>query len=439
MSQLQFNEAVERITYLTPAFPQEEFDVIRRNYDKAKPLFYEALAYAYSNPEDVPEQYQLHFYALLFFGEFQEKDAFEKIMEFLTLPSDLLDLLLGDYVTDGLQDVIYNTYNGNLKLLKNMILNHEICVYARNDMLAVMGQLYFDGVLAKEEWINFLREIIKEQVDRHLDEIGTWVSGIICKCHLAELLPDVRMLYENHCVDLCVYGEFDRYVDDLFRYRGGNEQNEICQSPMSADQIKTWVMFEQQPKKPSKADLQKWHKEFSKAAAVPKQAKKVKVSRNDPCPCGSGKKYKFCCMNKPKEAKILSESEEQRKIWLRNYPLVGEERLDGRVYLEDYYDQESIETDQLIYLALNRHSISIYHHTVSAEDLNTIRKQEYLLKAFSRFKNRMETEQIPAVADYDRKYSIHYMCRAWMAELADLLKGSEYDQIRNEVLTYCHS
>lgn len=23
-----------------------------------------------------------------------------------------------------------------------------------------------------------------------------------------------------------------------------------------------------------------------------------KVGRNDPCPCGSGKKYKFCCMNK---------------------------------------------------------------------------------------------------------------------------------------------
>jgi hypothetical protein len=24
----------------------------------------------------------------------------------------------------------------------------------------------------------------------------------------------------------------------------------------------------------------------------------VKVGRNDPCPCGSGKKYKFCCLNK---------------------------------------------------------------------------------------------------------------------------------------------
>lgn len=26
-----------------------------------------------------------------------------------------------------------------------------------------------------------------------------------------------------------------------------------------------------------------------------------KVSRNDPCPCGSGKKYKQCCIDKPPE------------------------------------------------------------------------------------------------------------------------------------------
>lgn len=24
-----------------------------------------------------------------------------------------------------------------------------------------------------------------------------------------------------------------------------------------------------------------------------------KIGRNDPCPCGSGKKYKYCCLNKP--------------------------------------------------------------------------------------------------------------------------------------------
>ncbi len=40
-----------------------------------------------------------------------------------------------------------------------------------------------------------------------------------------------------------------------------------------------------------------------------------KVGRNDPCPCGSGKKYKKCCEEKVKhkkfEATVLSHAPEQ--------------------------------------------------------------------------------------------------------------------------------
>jgi SEC-C motif len=31
---------------------------------------------------------------------------------------------------------------------------------------------------------------------------------------------------------------------------------------------------------------------------LPPQREPIKVGRNDPCPCGSGKKYKFCCLTK---------------------------------------------------------------------------------------------------------------------------------------------
>jgi uncharacterized protein YecA (UPF0149 family) len=34
---------------------------------------------------------------------------------------------------------------------------------------------------------------------------------------------------------------------------------------------------------------------------IPKPVKTdQKVGRNDPCPCGSGKKYKVCCLKKAK-------------------------------------------------------------------------------------------------------------------------------------------
>jgi len=35
-----------------------------------------------------------------------------------------------------------------------------------------------------------------------------------------------------------------------------------------------------------------------------RRKKKGKVGRNDACPCGSGKKYKRCCLSKDQEAKL---------------------------------------------------------------------------------------------------------------------------------------
>ncbi len=55
-------------------------------------------------------------------------------------------------------------------------------------------------------------------------------------------------------------------------------------------------------------NLPQWENIFDedKRKALTKEAKNMhtivraekKVGRNDPCPCGSGKKYKHCCMNK---------------------------------------------------------------------------------------------------------------------------------------------
>jgi tetratricopeptide (TPR) repeat protein len=37
----------------------------------------------------------------------------------------------------------------------------------------------------------------------------------------------------------------------------------------------------------------------------------LKVGRNDPCPCGSGKKYKKCCMPKDEEHELASQKDEE--------------------------------------------------------------------------------------------------------------------------------
>jgi len=44
----------------------------------------------------------------------------------------------------------------------------------------------------------------------------------------------------------------------------------------------------------------------------------MKIGRNDSCPCGSGRKYKRCCANKPPKESALSsqQAQEQEKVTL---------------------------------------------------------------------------------------------------------------------------
>ena len=52
----------------------------------------------------------------------------------------------------------------------------------------------------------------------------------------------------------------------------------------------------------------------------------MKIGRNDPCPCGSGKKYKACCLKMPTTAKkkisgakVLSQSKAPVDLMERTY------------------------------------------------------------------------------------------------------------------------
>ena len=64
------------------------------------------------------------------------------------------------------------------------------------------------------------------------------------------------------------------------------------------------------------------------------------------------------------QAKTTGGSDRERagqEKWLEEYPGPAQVREAGRVYLEDYFDAESIEIDKLVYLALHHRAIPIWH------------------------------------------------------------------------------
>ena len=424
---VMLQKAIEEITYFSDIFPEEEFQVITANKEEAVPYLREAVEYVLRNRTELEEDYQLYFYAIYLLAEFGDRESFPRIVELASLPDREADALLGDCITSDLSDILYNTFDGNLELLERTIKNADVNVYVRAAMLDVVGQLYLDGILQEGEWKDFLRQNV--YCGREYDYLYDAVGCMLCQCHFYDMLPEIRYMFENNLLDEISMGKYDSYVDAMFEYRE-NEKAFCRDSFYAADTLRGWAMFREEPEKEAadKKDFAKMLCKLDKERGNP--GRRVKTGRNDPCPCGSGKKYKFCCLNKPADEMDLIESLEERGKCLKSYPYTGQERVEGRIYLADYFDEVSIEIDKILYLALMNRPAFIWNRNKPAEEK---RMREYLYLAYQKLAARMKEEQIRTFAEYDEKYSIHYRCEEWTDSLCELLKKNYEIEKYNEV------
>jgi hypothetical protein len=417
----ELSKATEEISFYSRTFPQAAFEIIVAHKEEAIPILRDSVEKAMAERQELEDGYQLHFYSLFLLGEFQDRDFFPRILEFACLPGDVLDYLIGDTITSGLSDILYNTYNGDLCLLKRAIRNPSVDEFARSSMLDVMGQLYKDGILDEADWKDFIRECIHsgEEYSFFYNALGS----MICGCHFVDLLSEIRFLQENDLYDDMTIGGYDDCVDSVYSYRFDKV---FCNSPISTiNKLKGWAMFDQQEK--SKKETEKSLKKALKTLTTPQ-----KIGRNDPCPCGSGKKYKHCCLRKPKSPLDKIEPAVDREKCLEDYPYIGDERVEGRVYLKDYYDDEAIEIDRLVYLGLKRRPTLVWTRNVEKE---TKRCLEYLSLAFDAFSEKVEKEQITSFEEYDKRFSIHYYCAYWMGRLLRISQG----ELREKVEALYHA
>lgn len=428
-------DAIKIISTPQNSFPLEAFQLISQNRDTALPILRNAVDLAVQEGKNLAEDNTLPFHALFLLGEFQDKESFERIAALAALPSDVVDYLIGDTITSGLSDILYNTWDGNLTLLKNSIRNEEIDAYVRNAFLNCMAQLYLDGTLEREKWKNFLHDSIfsAAEAETPSDTFCTFLAGMCCECHLVELLSDIRFLCGEELIEDWIYGDYDSFVDMMFDYR--HEKSCFCTSPIhAAEMLSGWASYWKADRDDSPDfDEDTLERLISYVdRQYQKLPPKIKIGRNDPCPCGSGKKYKHCCMNKPQSPLDQIESEQERRKWLERYPQISSSGQEGQICLQDYFDNESIEIDKILYLALMHREIPLWRR--EPEEKSNNRQKAYLWQAYVMFLEKIEKEGITSLQEYDNHFSIHYMSIDWLNMLCVHLNHSGEKERLREVM-----
>lgn len=119
------------------------------------------------------------------------------------------------------------------------------------------------------------RLALTEQLERFQNNDPTLnglLIGYLTDLKAAEALPVVKQAFDNDSVDLMVVGDLED-VEIEFQVR----QHRSTPRPLSPLQKQLAPLVEQ---------LSRLQRPMTR-----------KIGRNEPCPCGSGRKYKRCCLN----------------------------------------------------------------------------------------------------------------------------------------------
>ena len=109
--------------------------------------------------------------------------------------------------------------------------------------------------------------------------------GNAIDCHLLELLPIIKTLFDKRFVSLEIngdYNETETYFNTKPKY--SHKKNVYTIFELYEDVLNTWSGYKEDDN------------DFTPSREIPKAVTSEKIGRNDDCPCGSGKKYKKCCM-----------------------------------------------------------------------------------------------------------------------------------------------
>jgi len=235
------------------------------------------------------------FFMFHLLGEWREKSAYWPLAVFLRLPREVLDSILGDAITVTTHRVMAAVFDGDPEPLYQIIRDPQADEFARAKMLQTIAILTRRGELPREATAAFLRDCFSQLEPQEDCYVWSgWVDAVAW-LGLTELKPLVQQTFERGSIDP-TWLTFENFEEDL-QYTVDHPDAE----PLNADgnhapfgdtvaEMSGWAGFK--PKKRAR-DTPEWSPApFATSVRDPLR----KVGRNDPCPCGSGKKFKKCCL-----------------------------------------------------------------------------------------------------------------------------------------------
>ncbi len=283
--------------------PVAAIEETRRHHELMIPLLTEVVREAAADVQCGRLEGNAHFLAMLLLTEFHATEGFHAIKEAITLPGEWPFELFGDAVTETLARILAEFHGDFPETLEELIADRKLNEYVRWEAAQTYIYLVRDGRMSRKEAIGRLRQQLRQGLDNRDVEI---VPALVCELSRFggyEAWEEIQEAFERGPVDPMAM-DLESVQEEL---RAGEAtlraSMEQCPPTGIADtlaELRGWAAFRpEEMRKPPPASARSSAAELDAALLAPSSpafATQPRVGRNDPCPCGSGKKFKRCCL-----------------------------------------------------------------------------------------------------------------------------------------------
>ena len=252
-------------------------------------------------------------HALFLIAELQSPGSLPVVLDMLRQDEDYLEYWFGDVLSEIVEECIISVGLHQTDKLLSFLKEADKYTYARSIVSAAAAQIALHYPERRQEIVQWFKNIFEFFILKKDDEriIDTDLIGLmVWECldiEAKELMPVIEMLFEENLVGTGICGDWEdvkesfkdshtdkkkerktiyekyNYILDHWSYYSAKKdlepEEEFDSEELQADDD---IIFTS-----SNPDYSV--KETTKIGAQPK------VGRNEPCICGSGKKFKKCC------------------------------------------------------------------------------------------------------------------------------------------------
>jgi uncharacterized protein YecA (UPF0149 family) len=294
----------------------------------------------YDRPEWDEKTSAFTVHALYCLGALKQKETLQNVLNQFRAGEEHCEFWFSDYIGDYFSKTLYLLGESQLEVLEQFIQEPYILGWHKAYVIDAVEQVAHHQLERRAEVLDWLKRNLEffrtHRNDKTIfDTIPvTSMVGAIVNIRGIELLNLVEELYAKNWVDPMVFGDLETVKAEIKMPLEAYDKKEM---PLNLEEFYTKAYEQRQAKytiNESFERLEETTKPQSRAEKLidkmsfanmlgglggndfdddsyqepPQQKKssstprpKAKVGRNDPCHCGSGKKYKKCCLKKDRE------------------------------------------------------------------------------------------------------------------------------------------